>query len=146
MGDGENVAILSNLAASELKLGEFDAAVVHASAANDLSGGFSAEALFRKGQALEGLGRHAEACESYRAALAIEPNDRTVRQRLQECQKTLEAPKELQVPFGNDWTSVLEEKVRQIAQHAADPQSITVVDRNGGDLGFVWNDGRSPEL
>lgn len=82
--DGENVAILSNLAAAEIKLEMFDAAAAHAASANMLSGGFSAKALFRQGQALEGLGQHAAACEAYEAALAIEPSDRLVRQRLNE--------------------------------------------------------------
>lgn len=85
--DEENVAILSNLAAAELKLGDFEAAAAHAGAANTLSGGFSAKALFRQGQALEGLGRYAEACEAFRAAIQVEPNDRVMRQRLQDCRK-----------------------------------------------------------
>jgi len=88
--DGENVAILSNLAAAELKLGEFESAIVHATAANDLSGGFSAKALFRKGQALEGLHRFVDACEAYQSALSIEPGDKLVRQRLQSCRKANE--------------------------------------------------------
>jgi len=83
--DGENVAILSNLAAAELKCGDFASAATHAEAANELSGGFSAKALFRQGQALEGLGRPAEACEAYKRALDVEPGDRLVLQRLQEC-------------------------------------------------------------
>jgi tetratricopeptide (TPR) repeat protein len=87
--DGENVAILSNLAAAELKCGDFTSAAMHAAAANELSGGFSAKALFRQGQAMEGLGRPAEACEAYRRALEVEPGDRLVRQRLQECKAQL---------------------------------------------------------
>jgi len=87
--DGENVAILSNLAAAELKCGDFTSAAMHAAAANELSGGFSAKALFRQGQALEGLGRPTEACEAYRRALDVEPGDRLVRQRLQECKAQL---------------------------------------------------------
>merc|ERR1712087_814454 len=67
--DGDNVAILSNLAAAELKLGEFEAAAAHSDSANLLSGGFSAKALFRKGQAFEGLQRFSEAIEAYQAAL-----------------------------------------------------------------------------
>jgi len=87
--DGENVAILSNLAAAELKCGDFTSAATHAAAANELSGGFSAKALFRQGQAMEGLGRPAEACEAYRRALEVEPGDRLVQQRLKECKAQL---------------------------------------------------------
>jgi len=85
--DTENVAILSNLAAAELKLERFHSAAAHAGAANEFSGGFSAKALFRQGQALEGLGQLAEACAAYKRALEVEPSDRLLRQRLQDCQR-----------------------------------------------------------
>merc|ERR1712137_215574 len=87
--DKEDVAILANLAAAEIKLGEFQMAVVHAGTANELSGGFSAKALFRKGQAHEGLKDWASACEAYLAAHDIEPGDKLVATRLQECQLAL---------------------------------------------------------
>merc|ERR1712136_435549 len=90
--DGESAVILSNLAAAEIRLGEFDAAVTHAGAANELSGGFSAKALFRQGQALEGLARHLEACKSYERALAVEPGDRTLQQRLDACRGLMSEP------------------------------------------------------
>jgi len=90
--DGESAVILSNLAAAEIRLGEFDAAVTHAGAANELSGGFSAKALFRQGQALEGLARHLEACKSYERALAVEPGDRTLQQRLDVCRGLMSEP------------------------------------------------------
>lgn len=83
--DGENVAILSNLAAAELKLEHFEAAAAHAGAANELSGGFSAKALFRQGQAFEGLGQLSKACDAYQCALQVEPRDNLISQRLKEC-------------------------------------------------------------
>merc|ERR1712232_1325580 len=89
--DSENVAILSNLAAAAVKLGEFEVAPQTATTANEVAGGFSAKALFRQGQALEGLGRCSEAGDSYQAALQIEPNNQSVRERLRDCQKAASA-------------------------------------------------------
>jgi len=92
--DPDDVAILQNLAAAEIKLGLFDSAIGHADAANSLTGGFSAKALFRKAQALEGLAQFDEACEAFKAAVDVDPNDRSVRQRLQECRKLAKAARE----------------------------------------------------
>mmetsp|Transcript_140914 Transcript_140914/g.243496 ORF Transcript_140914/g.243496 Transcript_140914/m.243496 type:complete len:463 (-) Transcript_140914:26-1414(-) len=84
--DSEDTAILSNLAAAEIRLGQFAAAVEHAAAADRLSGGFSAKALFRKGQALEGLGQFNEACVALKASLSLEPNDPATKRCLEACQ------------------------------------------------------------
>jgi len=85
--DKEDVAINSNLAAAEIKLGDFQSAVMHADVAVRNSGGFSAKAFYRKGLALEGLQRLAEACEAYEAAVQLEPGDATMKQQLDRCRK-----------------------------------------------------------
>lgn len=90
--DGEDVAISSNLAAVEIKLGEFENALLHAEVAVRHSGGFSAKALFRKGQALAGLQRVPEALAAYEAAVALEPHDAIMQQRLDECRRLASSP------------------------------------------------------
>jgi len=67
MFDRENVAILCNLEAVELKLGELANAERQASIDSIFFGGHS------RGQALEGLGRSDEAYEAHESSVKHEP-------------------------------------------------------------------------
>merc|ERR1712093_46007 len=89
--DQHDVVIRCNLAAAKLKIGNYSEAAEVAEAAVLESGGFSPKALYRKGQAMEGLNRLADAVDAYTAAVALKPDDPFVKQRLLECKERMPA-------------------------------------------------------
>ena len=77
------LALRLNSANCALKTSSFAAALGHAEAAVAIDG-TSAKAAFRRGQALQGLGRMAEAEAAYREVLHLDPSSLEASTKLQE--------------------------------------------------------------
>ena len=84
------LALRLNSAACSLKAARHAQALVHSDAALALAPG-SAKALFRRGSALHGLGRLAEAEEVFSSVLARSPTSREAHARLQEVRASMQA-------------------------------------------------------
>ncbi|KAH9255723.1 hypothetical protein BASA81_006117 [Batrachochytrium salamandrivorans] len=74
----ETVESLTNRALVQIKLGEFDLAVLDCDRALVLDGGKNVKALARRGTARSGLGEHRAALGDFSLALELEPSNKTL--------------------------------------------------------------------
>jgi len=85
---------MGNRAAAYIKKSEFEPAVEDCDAVlkmADISKDHRVKAMYRKGLALAGLGRHSAACEVLREAQVVDPSSPQVKQALESSEKMVKA-------------------------------------------------------
>ena len=96
---GNNHILFSNRSAAYAALRKFDAALLDADKCIEIQATW-AKGYFRRGLALEGLGRYAEAYAAYQKGLTVEPTDALLQKASSELSIMMEELKQSSAEMG----------------------------------------------